>query len=162
MIRPTWDEYFMNIAEMVKTRSTCLRRHVGAVIVKDKRILSTGYNGAPARSKHCAEIGCIRMQMNVPSGEKHELCRASHAEMNAIAQAAMSGTSVNGAWIYVTCQPCVICSKILINSGIYKIIYAGEYPDALSLSLLKESSIRIVKYEGKDTIHPEDFDLNIE
>lgn len=144
--RPTWDEYFMRIVELVKTRSTCLRRQVGALIVKDKRILSTGYNGAPTGCKHCAEVGCLREKLNIPSGERHELCRASHAEQNAIAQAAYSGTSIKGGTLYVTDQPCVLCAKLAINAGIEKIIFKGDYPDKLSMDLLQEAGIRVVKY----------------
>lgn len=144
--RPTWDEYFMKIVELVKSRSTCLRRHVGALIVKDKRILSTGYNGAPTGCKHCSEVGCLREKMNIPSGERHELCRASHAEQNAIAQAAYSGTSIKGGVLYVTDQPCVLCAKLAINAGIEKIVFKGDYPDKLSMDLLQEAGIRVVKY----------------
>lgn len=144
--RPTWDEYFMRIVELVKTRSTCLRRQVGALIVKDKRILSTGYNGAPSGCKHCVEVGCLREKLNIPSGERHELCRASHAEQNAIAQAAYSGTSIKGGTLYVTDQPCVLCAKLAINAGIEKIIFKGDYPDKLSMDLLQEAGIRVVKY----------------
>lgn len=144
--RPTWDEYFMGIVELVKSRSTCLRRHVGALIVKDKRILSTGYNGAPTGCKHCSEVGCLREKMKIPSGERHELCRASHAEQNAIAQAAYSGTSIKGGVLYVTDQPCVLCAKLAINAGIEKIVFKGDYPDKLSMDLLQEAGIRVVKY----------------
>lgn len=142
-MRPTWDEYFMDIARLVQTRSTCMRRQVGAVLVKDKRILSTGYNGAPRNCSHCTDIGCLRQKLNIPSGERHELCRALHAEQNAIAQAAEHGISVQGATIYVTAQPCSMCAKILINAGISHIIYQGEYPDKLSLELLNESGIQL-------------------
>lgn len=146
-MRPTWDEYFMNIVELIKERSTCMRREVGALIVKDKRILTSGYNGAPAGCVHCSEIGCIRQELNIPSGERHELCRASHAEQNAIVQAAMYGVSINGGTIYVTAQPCAICSKLIINSGIKRVVYKGDYPDELSLQLLSEASIDVVKWE---------------
>ena len=125
MDRPSWDEYFMQVVHLVKTRSTCLRRKVGAVIVKDKRILATGYNGAPIGCRHCEEVGCLRQKLNVPSGERHELCRAIHAEQNAIVQAARAGTSIDGATIYVSAQPCVICAKMLINSGIKRIVLKG-------------------------------------
>ena len=150
-VRPTWDEYFMQIVELVKTRSTCLRRQVGALIVKDKRILASGYNGAPVGCRHCSETGCLRDQLNIPSGERHELCRASHAEQNAIAQAAYSGTSINGGTLYVTHQPCVLCAKLAINSGIEKIIFKGDYPDSLAMDLLQESGIRVVKYDTNFT-----------
>jgi dCMP deaminase len=145
-MRPSWDEYFMQIVELVKTRSTCLRRQVGALIVKDKRILTTGYNGAPKGCTHCSEIGCLRQKLNIPSGQRHELCRASHAEQNAITQAAFSGTSIKGGTIYVTDQPCVLCAKLIINSGIEKVVFRGDYPDELSMELLSEAGIEVVKY----------------
>lgn len=142
-MRPTWDEYFMKIVDLVKERSTCRRRKVGALIVKDKRILSTGYNGAPKGCRHCIDIGCIREKMNIPSGQRHELCRATHAEQNAIVQAAYSGTSVAGGTLYCTTQPCVLCAKMAINAGIQRIVYDGEYPDELSLELLREAGVEI-------------------
>ncbi len=145
-MRPSWDQYFMDIANLVKTRSTCTRRQVGSVVVKDKRILSTGYNGAPTGCTHCIDIGCMRAKLNIPSGERHELCRALHAEQNAIAQAAHYGISLKGSTIYVTAQPCSLCAKIIINSGITKIIYQGDYPDELSLQLLTESKIIFEKF----------------
>lgn len=146
IMRPGWDEYFIDIVELVKTRSTCLRRQVGALIVKDKRILSTGYNGAPTGCRHCTEIGCLREKLKIPSGERHELCRAIHAEQNAIVQAAYSGTSIKGATLYVTNQPCVLCAKMIINAGIKKIVFRGEYPDELAMKMLEESGVRIVKF----------------
>ena len=146
-MRPTWDEYFMNIVELVKTRSTCLRRQVGALIVKDKRILASGYNGAPVGCKHCVEIGCMRDALGIPSGQRHELCRATHAEQNAIVQAAYSGTSVKDSVMYVTTQPCVLCAKLAINAGITKIVFNGDYPDDLSMELLQEAGVRVVKFE---------------
>ena len=147
-MRASWDEYFMEIAEIVKTRSTCLRRQVGAVIVKDNRIITTGYNGAPAGLKHCIDMGeCDRMRMNIPSGQRHELCRALHAEQNAIIQAAKMGSQTDEATCYVTLQPCVICSKMLVNAGIKKIVYKGEYPDELSMSILEEAGIELLKMD---------------
>jgi dCMP deaminase len=144
-MRPQWDDYYMEIAEMVKNRATCLRRKVGAVIVKDKRILATGYNGAPSGCKHCDEIGgCRREILGIPSGQRHEICRAIHAEQNAIVQAANSGTSIDGAIIYVTCQPCILCAKMIINAGIKKIIFRGTYPDELSIEILNEAGIEMV------------------
>ncbi len=137
----------MEIVDLIKSRSTCKRRQVGALIAKDKRILATGYNGAPMGCKHCDEIGCLREKMNVPSGERHELCRAIHAEQNAIVQAAYSGTSVKDGTLYVTNQPCVLCAKMAINAGIKKIVFKGEYPDNLALELLKEAGIRVVKFD---------------
>lgn len=142
--RPSWDEYFLDIIELIKKRSTCLRRQVGAIIVKDKRILATGYNGAPAGCTHCLDIGCLREELGIPSGERHELCRAAHAEQNAIAQAARHGISVAGGTIYVTHQPCSMCAKIIINAGIKRIIYKGDYPDPLSLELLNEAGIELI------------------
>jgi dCMP deaminase len=142
--RPSWDEYFMEIADLVARRSTCLRRQVGAVVVKEKHILATGYNGAPAGLRHCAEVGCLRERLAVPSGERHELCRAIHAEQNAIVQAAQYGTAVKGGAVYVTHQPCVLCSKILINAGITRIVFAGEYPDSLAREFLEEAGVELV------------------
>jgi dCMP deaminase len=147
MERPSWDSYFMQIVELVKTRSTCLRRQVGALIVKDKRILSSGYNGAPAGCMHCSEVGCIREQLNVPSGERHELCRAIHAEQNAIVQAAYSGISLNGGTMYVSLQPCSLCAKLMINAGIKRLVFKGSYPDELSMQLLDEAGIEVVRID---------------
>ncbi len=144
-VRPDWGPYFMEIARIVSMRSTCLRRNVGAVIVKDKRILATGYNGAPSGLKHCIEVGCLREKMNVASGERHELCRGLHAEQNAIIQAAYHGVSINGAELYCTHLPCSICIKMLINAGIQKIYYAEGYPDDLSLTMIDESKIKLIK-----------------
>jgi len=144
-MRASWDEYFMEIAEIVKTRSTCLRRQVGAVIVKDNRIITTGYNGAPSGLKHCTELGgCERQRLGIPSGERHELCRALHAEQNAIIQAAKLGISTDGGTAYVTLQPCVICAKMLINAGIVRIVHKGAYPDPLARDMLEEADIEIV------------------
>ena len=145
MARPSWDEYFLEIIKLIKQRSTCIRRQVGAIIVKDKRILATGYNGAPTSCRHCLDIGCLRDELGIPSGERHELCRAVHAEQNAIAQAAQYGISVAGSTLYVTDQPCVMCAKIIINAGIKRIIYSGDYPDELSLELLNEAGIELLK-----------------
>ena len=144
-MRKSWDEYFMEIAEIVKTRSTCLRRQVGAVIVRDNRIITTGYNGAPSGLKHCTEIGgCERARLNIPSGQRHELCRALHAEQNAIIQAAKIGVSTEGATAYITLQPCVICAKMLVNAGIKRIVFRGEYPDELSKVILEEADVELV------------------
>lgn len=147
MPRPSWDDYFMQIVDLAKSRSTCLRRQVGALIVKDKRILTSGYNGAPSGVRHCVEVGCLRQQMNIPSGERHELCRAVHAEQNAIVQAAYTGTSVKGATMYVSLQPCSLCAKLIINAGIKRLVFRGDYPDDLSMSLLKEAGIELVNYD---------------
>ena len=146
--RPSWDEYFMEIAEIVKTRSTCMRRQIGAVIVKDNRIITTGYNGAPSGCRHCTEIGtCYRQEHNIPSGERHEMCRALHAEQNAIIQAARIGNTTDGATIYLTNQPCVICAKMCINAGIRRIVYKDSYPDELAVKMLNEAGIELVKMD---------------
>ncbi len=141
--RPNWDEYFMGIVELVSKRSTCLRRGVGAAVVRDRRILATGYNGAPSGLRHCLEIGCLREQLKVPSGERHELCRGLHAEQNAIIQAALHGVSVNGSTLYCTNQPCIICSKMIINAGIAHIIIRESYKDNLAEEMLQEAGIRV-------------------
>ncbi len=141
MNRLSWDEYFMTITKTVAKRSTCLRRHVGAILVKDKRILATGYNGAPSGLKHCEEVGCLRQNAGIPSGERHELCRGLHAEQNAIIQAAYHGISIAGATLYCTNKPCIICTKMLINAGIKKIVYEQGYQDDLADSMLAEAGI---------------------
>ena len=145
--RPSWNQYFASITRMVATRSTCLRRHVGAVLVKEKRILSTGYNGAPAGLKHCIEVGCLREEASIPSGTRHELCRALHAEQNAIVQAAYHGISIAGSTLYCTNKPCVICSKMLINAGIKRIFFDDGYDDDLSDAILDEAKIEITRFE---------------
>jgi len=139
--RPSWDEYFILIANLVKQRSTCLRRQVGALIVKDQRILATGYNGAPAGLRHCSEVGCLREQAEVPPGERHELCRGIHAEQNAIVQAAAFGVSIKGSTLYCTHFPCVLCTKMIINAGIKRLVVENDYPDELSKSMLAEANI---------------------
>lgn len=144
--RPEWKEYFIGIARLVSKRSTCIRRKVGAVIVRDKRILATGYNGAPTGLSHCEKTGCLREKMQVPSGQRHELCRGLHAEQNAIIQAAYHGISIRGSTLFCTTLPCSICLKMLINSGIREIIYEEGYPDDLTRALLEESDIKITKY----------------
>jgi dCMP deaminase len=146
-IRKPWDQYFMSIAELVAQRSTCLRRQVGAMIVKDRRVLATGYNGAPGGVVHCDRVGCLRGKMGIASGERHELCRGVHAEQNALIQAATFGASVSGATIYTTHQPCFICTKMLINAKIGKIIYKKEYPDELAMGMLKEAKIELTKID---------------
>ncbi len=150
--RPGWDEYFMEFAVLTSRRSTCLRRKVGAVIVQDRHIIATGYNGAPRGLEHCDERagGCLREQLGIPSGEKHELCRALHAEQNAIIQAATLGQSVEGATIYITHQPCVICAKMIINAGIERIVVREGYPDELSVEILKEAGLKIVMLGERD------------
>ena len=149
--RPDWDEYFMEFAVLTAKRSTCLRRQVGAVIVQDKHVIATGYNGAPKGLEHCAERGgCLREQLGVPSGEKHELCRALRAEQNAIIQAATLGHSIEGSSIYITHQPCVICAKMIINAGIERIVVKEGYPDELSVQILREAGLKIVMLGEKE------------
>lgn len=142
--RPSWDAYFMTIARQVATRATCGRRRVGAVLVRDRQILSTGYNGVPRGIRHCTEVGCLREQMKVPSGERHELCRGIHAEMNAIIQAARHGTCIADATLYCTTQPCSLCAKMLINVGIRTIYIEGGYPDALASEMLEEAGVAVI------------------
>lgn len=141
--RPSWDAYFLSIADLVSTRSTCLRRRVGAVLVRDRKILATGYNGAPSKVRHCSEVGCIREKLKIPSGQRHELCRGLHAEQNAFLQAALHGTSLKGASLYSTTQPCIICAKMIINAGITDIVIQGDYPDEMSKELLREANVRV-------------------
>ena len=144
--RPEWKEYFIGIARLVSKRSTCTRRKVGAVVVRDKRVLATGYNGAPTGLSHCAETGCIREKMGVPSGQRHELCRGLHAEQNAIIQAAYHGISIQDAILFCTTLPCSICFKMIINAGIKEVVYEEGYPDDLTEAFLKESDIKMTKY----------------
>ena len=139
--RPTWDNYFMDITCLVAKRATCLRRAVGAIIVKDRRVLATGYNGVPSGITHCDVTGCLREQLKVPSGERHELCRGLHAEQNAIIQAARHGVNIEGATVYCTDSPCIICSKMLINAGVRGVVFKRGYPDRLSLEMLEEAGV---------------------
>ena len=141
MERPSWDEYFMDITQVVATRSTCTRRQVGAVIVKERRLLTSGYNGAPRGLAHCQEVGCLREKMAIPSGERHELCRGTHAEQNAIVQAAVYGVPIEGATLYCTHHPCSGCTKLIINAGIVRFVFRQGYPDELSATLLAEARI---------------------
>jgi len=145
-MRPSWDEYFMEITRLVARRSTCLRRQVGAALVKEKNILATGYNGVPAGITHCDRTGCLREQLKVPSGERHELCRGLHAEQNAIIQAAKHGVNIAGATLYCTNSPCIICSKMLINAGIQRIVYEEGYADRLANEMLMEAGIDLVAF----------------
>lgn len=145
--RPSWDSYFMELAAVVAGRSTCLRRQVGAVIVKDKQILSTGYNGSPTGLRHCDETGCLRQALQIPSGERTEICRAVHAEQNALVQAAKHGVRIFGADIYTTLEPCVLCTKLLINSGIRRVIYKEPYPDPLAHEMAAEACLELVQFE---------------
>lgn len=138
---PTWDDYFLTMARHAATRSTCLRRKVGAVAVLDRHVLATGYNGAPSGLKHCEFTGCLREQKGVPSGERHEICRGLHAEQNVIIQAAVHGVSLKGATIYVTATPCVICAKMLINCGILRVVCGEQYPDGMALEMLRDAGV---------------------
>ncbi len=147
MERPSWDEYFMDITRLVARRSTCMRRQVGAVMVKDKNILATGYNGTPSGITHCDVTGCLREQLKVPSGERHELCRGLHAEQNAIIQAARHGVNIDSSVLYCTDSPCIICTKMLINAGIQKVIYLKGYADRLSMEMLAESGIEAYLFD---------------
>ena len=145
--RPNWHKYFMDMAFLVSTRATCLRRKVGAVIVRNNQVLSTGYNGAPKHVTHCAVTGCLREKLKVPSGERHELCRGVHAEQNAIIQAAVNGHSIKGAELYCTHQPCIICSKMIINAEIKTIYISEPYPDELAQEMLKEAEVSLYKVD---------------
>ncbi len=144
--RLSWDEYFMEITKLVARRSTCIRRQVGAILVKSRKILATGYNGAPAGLDHCMDVGCLRQELNVPSGERHELCRGLHAEQNAIIQAAFHGVSIRGATVYCTNLPCSICIKMIINAGIKDVVYLDGYADDLSLELIQRSGVKLTKF----------------
>ncbi len=141
--RPEWDSYFLDIVDLVSRRSTCCRRSVGAGLVRDSRILATGYNGAPSKLQHCLDIGCLREQLKVPSGERHELCRGLHAEQNAIIQAALHGVSTKGSTLYCTNHPCVICAKMIINAGISRVVIRDGYHDKLAAEMLKEAGISV-------------------
>ncbi len=145
LARPPWDDYFMEIAQLVSRRSTCTRRCVGAVIVKDKHILATGYNGAPSGVRHCSEVGCLRARLQVASGERHELCRGIHAEQNAIIQAARHGVSIRDGNLYCTNLPCSICAKMIINAGIREIFYLDGYADQMSEEMLTEAGVRVLR-----------------
>jgi len=147
--RPSWDQYFMQVAHLIATRSTCTRRRVGAVVVKEKRILSTGYNGTPSGIRHCTETGCIREKLGVPSGQRQEICRGLHGEQNAIIQAARFGSSMKDSVLYCTTQPCVTCAKMIINAGITEVIFEGDYPDKMALEILKEAGIKLTKFKCK-------------
>ena len=146
MQRPSWDQYFMDITKLVATRSSCLRRQVGALLVKDRNILATGYNGVPTGISHCESTGCLRKRLGVPSGERHELCRGLHAEQNAIIQAAKHGTNIDGATLYCTTMPCIICTKMLINAGISSVIYGEGYADDLAREMIAESGISVRQF----------------
>ena len=141
--RPSWDEYFLRITREVAQRSTCLRRQVGAVLVMEKHILTTGYNGAPSGLQHCLDIGCLREQLKVPPGERHELCPVLHADMNTLLQASHYGIKIAGATLYTTTYPCSLCAKMLVNAGIKRIVTLTDYPDALAKEILSMANIKV-------------------
>lgn len=151
MARPTWDQYFIDITHLVATRSTCLRRQVGALVVKDRNILATGYNGTPSGIRHCEETGCLRERLKVPSGERHELCRGLHAEQNAIIQAARHGINIDQSTLYCTTMPCIICTKMLINAGIKRIVYEEGYGDDLAREMIEEAGIELDRFVRETT-----------
>ena len=144
MERLSWDDYFMEITRLVAKRSTCLRRHVGAIIVRDKRILATGYNGAPRGLPHCSETGCLREKLGIPSGQRQELCRGLHAEQNAIIQAALFGVSIENSQLYSVTRPCIVCAKMIINAGIKRVVFEEGYPDDLAEQMLREAGVELV------------------
>lgn len=144
--RPSWEEYFLQLAQVVATRSTCTRRQVGAVLVRDKRILATGYNGVPAGLAHCTDVGCLREQLGIPSGQRQEICRGLHGEQNAILQCAVHGIPTGGSTLYCTHEPCVTCAKMLAGCGIQRVVFLEHYPDPLGREILREAGIVSVPY----------------
>ena len=148
--RPSWDEYFLQLAELVASRSTCLRRQVGAVLVRNERIIATGYNGAPRGLEHCLDIGCLREEQGIPSGQRYELCRGVHAEQNALINAAFYGVSTRDTVLYCTNQPCIICARMIINAGIEKVVHRGNFQDDLALEFLNEAGIIVVLMEDSN------------
>lgn len=148
--RPSWDAYFMRMAHLAATRSTCLRRRVGAVIVKDNMVLSTGYNDTPRGLPNCGEGGCARCAGDAPSGSAHDTCLCLHAEMNSVVQAAYHGIAIAGATVYSTYLPCLTCAKILLNAGIARIVFEGHYPDPLALEVLTRARVDLVRYAGEE------------
>ncbi|MGI6452827.1 MAG: deoxycytidylate deaminase [Syntrophomonadaceae bacterium] len=145
LLRPSWDDYFLEVANLVASRSTCLRRQVGAVLVKNERIISTGYNGAPKGLRHCFDLGCLREEKNIPSGHRYELCRGVHAEQNVIINAAFYGVATEGAVLYCNHQPCIICARMIINAGIIKVVHQGRFSDRLAEEFLLEAGITLIK-----------------
>jgi len=143
LTRPDTDDYFLKIASVVAERSTCRRHHVGAVAVRDKHILATGYNGAPSGLKDCLELGCLRDELNIPSGERHEICRGIHAEQNVIIQASLHGLSLEGSTIYATHTPCVLCAKMLVNAKIKRYVSFGKYNDNAFIDLFGDAGIEL-------------------
>ena len=151
-----WDYRFMEMAGVIASWASCYQqaRKIGAVIVKDKRIMTTGYNGAPAGVKTCVERGeCLRKRMEIPSGTRHEMCYAVHAEQNAIIQAAKLGVRIEGATLYCTHQPCVLCAKMIVNAGIGRVVYRHGYPDAFAMAILEEAGVRFESMEEPSTAH---------
>lgn len=146
--RPDWHTYFMEFAKLAETRSTCLRRQVGAVIVCDRMVMATGYNGAPKGVSHCTNVGCLRADMNIPSGQRHELCRGLHAEQNAIIQAAYHGVGIRGGTLYCTFRPCLICVKMIINAGISKIYFLADYDDPMTEAMASEACVEMIRFGG--------------
>jgi len=144
--RPSWDEYFMSIASLAASRSTCLRRQVGAVLVQDRHIIATGYNGAPKGLPHCLEVGCLRAELKIPSGQRHEMCIGVHAEQNLLIQAALFGSSPEGATLYCTHQPCILCAKMIVNARIIRVVFKGDYPDALSRRILTQAGVSLEQF----------------
>lgn len=152
--RPSWDEYFLELAEMVAKRSTCVRRHVGAVLVKEERIIATGYNGAPQGLPHCLDAGCLREEKGIPSGYRYELCRGVHAEQNAVINAARYGVSTLDSVLYCTNQPCVLCARMLINAGVKKIVHRGDFQDDLAVQFLREAGVELLEIpRGSEEVH---------
>lgn len=148
--RPSWDQYFMKLAWLVAERSTCLRHHIGAVIVKDKRILTTGYNGAATSTKDCLEQGCLRDELGIPSGQKHEICRAIHAEQNAIIQGGYSGITIKESTLYCTHSPCILCAKMIVNASIKRVVADVEYADKAFKKLFLEANVDFCTLHLKD------------
>ncbi|HEX9970661.1 MAG TPA: dCMP deaminase family protein [bacterium] len=146
---PSWDEYFLKMAFLVAERSTCLRHHVGAIIVKDRHVVTTGYNGAARRIDDCLKLGCLRNQLKIPSGERHEICRAIHAEQNAIIQAGVHGVTIDGGTLYCTHSPCIICAKMIVNAGIKRVVTCGDYPDNFNLviELFQQAKVQFDKID---------------
>jgi dCMP deaminase len=151
MTRPSWEKYFMSIAQQVAMRSTCLRRQVGCIIILEKRIVSTGYNGAPSGLPHCEDVGCVRERQGIASGERHELCRGLHAEQNALIQAAMHGTAVRGGTVFCTHKPCILCTKMFINAGIKLVYYAEGYQDTMADEMAREAEMELLLLSGEES-----------
>ncbi|MEE4312710.1 MAG: cytidine/deoxycytidylate deaminase family protein [candidate division KSB1 bacterium] len=154
-MRPSWDKYFIKMAFLVAERSTCLRHHVGAILVKDRQVLTTGYNGAAKGIDDCMTLGCLRDQLKIKSGERHEICRAIHAEQNAIIQAGVHGVNINGSTLYCTHSPCIICAKMIVNAGIKRIVIGSDYPDDFNLvmNLFDEAKVTLKR------LNPTDFTI---